>query len=172
MTSSWFFILQFSICLIENILAPAVGTTDMTPLSWPCLTMKSCGFWNKVRTKRIYNGSVLRWKIIFYLDWDSKNLLRYESWNFRGDRIQLNFLGQTAASRCEGFPTFRQPSTSPSSECVGGLVVPKLMIQYLEVCHPGCVCENWKRHVGIVPLAGEHRRFRHRKYILRNKARM
>jgi len=28
-------------------------------------------------------------------------------WSFRGDRIQWNFIGQTAASECEGFPTFR-----------------------------------------------------------------
>jgi len=28
--------------------------------------------------------------------------------SFRGDRNEWNFLGQTAASRCEGFPTFRE----------------------------------------------------------------
>jgi len=39
--------------------------------------------------------------------------------------IQLNFLGQTAASRCEVFPTFRQLTPSPSSGCAGGLVAPK-----------------------------------------------
>ena len=30
-----------------------------------------------------------------------------KSWSFRGERIQWNFLGQTAASRCEVLPTFR-----------------------------------------------------------------
>jgi hypothetical protein len=34
--------------------------------------------------------------------------------------IQLNFLGQTAASRCEGFPTFQGITLSPSQ---GVLVV-------------------------------------------------
>ena len=42
---------------------------------------------------------------------------RCESRNFRGDRIQWNFLGQTAASKCEGFPTFRAITPSPSSGC-------------------------------------------------------
>jgi hypothetical protein len=42
-------------------------------------------------------------------------------------RIQRHFLGQTAASGCEGFPTFRELTSSPSSGCVGGLVAPKLM---------------------------------------------
>jgi len=43
----------------------------------------------------------------------------------RGDRIQLNFLGQTAASRCEGFPTFRVTTPFPSSGYASGLVAPK-----------------------------------------------
>jgi len=37
------------------------------------------------------------------------------------------FLGQTAASRCEVFPTFWKLTPSPSSGCAGGLVAPKLM---------------------------------------------
>ena len=37
--------------------------------------------------------------------------------------IQWNFLGQTAESRCEVFPTFRQLTLSPSSGCADGLVV-------------------------------------------------
>jgi hypothetical protein len=32
-------------------------------------------------------------------------------------RIQLNFLRQTAASRCAGFLTFQELTTSPSSGC-------------------------------------------------------
>jgi hypothetical protein len=39
-------------------------------------------------------------------------------------RIQRNFLGQTAASRCEGFPTYRELAPSPSLGCAGGLVLP------------------------------------------------
>jgi len=39
------------------------------------------------------------------------------------------FFGQKAASECEGFPAFREPTTSPSSGYAGGLVKPKLMIQ-------------------------------------------
>jgi len=43
------------------------------------------------------------------------------TWNkpgsFRGDRIQLNFHGKTAASRCEGFLTFQGLTPSPSSGC-------------------------------------------------------
>ena len=41
--------------------------------------------------------------------------------------IQWNFLGQSAVSRCEGFPTFRELTPSSSSGCAGGLVAPKLM---------------------------------------------
>jgi len=51
----------------------------------------------------------------------------YKCWNFCGDRIQWNFLGQRTASRCEGCPTFRNTTPSPSSECVGGLVATKLL---------------------------------------------
>ena len=40
--------------------------------------------------------------------------------------LQLSFLWQTAASGCEGFPTFRELSSSPFSGCTGGLVAPKL----------------------------------------------
>jgi hypothetical protein len=32
-------------------------------------------------------------------------------------RVRLNFPGQTAASRCERFPTFREINSSPSSGC-------------------------------------------------------
>ena len=48
-------------------------------------------------------------------------------------RIQLNFLGQAAASGCEGFPTFRELTSSSSSEWVGGLVAPKLVISPVPV---------------------------------------
>ena len=37
--------------------------------------------------------------------------------------IQWNFLGQTAASRCEVVPKFRQLTPSPSSGCADGFVV-------------------------------------------------
>jgi hypothetical protein len=49
-----------------------------------------------------------------------------KSWSFRGNRIQWNFLRHTAVSGCEGFPTIRELTPSPSSGCAGGLVVPKL----------------------------------------------
>jgi hypothetical protein len=42
-------------------------------------------------------------------------LERYKSWCFRGDRIHCNFLGQTAASEFENFPTFWELNPSPSS---------------------------------------------------------
>jgi len=42
--------------------------------------------------------------------------------------IQLNFLGQTAASRCEGFLTLQGITPSPSSGCVGGLVESVLVL--------------------------------------------
>ena len=54
-------------------------------------------------------------------------MLSYKSWNFRGDRIQWTFLGQTAASRC-GFPTFRVLISSPSSGYADGLVASKLIV--------------------------------------------
>jgi hypothetical protein len=54
----------------------------------------------------------------------------YKSWTFCGGRIQLNFLGQIAASRYEGFPTFRNVTSSPSSGYVGGLVAPKLLTRF------------------------------------------
>jgi hypothetical protein len=43
----------------------------------------------------------------------------------RGNQIRLiiysgNFLEQTAARRCEDFPTFRELTPSPSSMCAGG----------------------------------------------------
>jgi hypothetical protein len=41
----------------------------------------------------------------------------FTSCSFRGDRIQRNFLGQTAGTRREGFPTFREITAFPSSEC-------------------------------------------------------
>jgi len=40
---------------------------------------------------------------------------------------QRNFLGQTAASGCEGFPTFQEIIPSSSSGHAGGLVASKLM---------------------------------------------
>ena len=40
-----------------------------------------------------------------------------QSCSFRGDRIQWNLLGQTAASKCKGLPTRRQVTLSPSSGC-------------------------------------------------------
>ena len=42
----------------------------------------------------------------------------YKSCSFRGDRIQWNFLGQTAASGCEGFPTFRDLTPSQTAVLV------------------------------------------------------
>jgi len=48
--------------------------------------------------------------------------------------IQQNFLGQTAASRCDGFLTFQGLTLSPSSGCVGGLVEPKLMTRCSTLC--------------------------------------
>jgi hypothetical protein len=42
----------------------------------------------------------------------------YNSWRFHGDRNQWNFLGQTAASRCESFP-FRELTLSKPSGCAG-----------------------------------------------------
>ena len=47
--------------------------------------------------------------------------------SFCGDIIQLNFLRQTAASRCEGFPTFREVNPFPPSECADGLVARKVL---------------------------------------------
>jgi hypothetical protein len=41
--------------------------------------------------------------------------------------IHWNFLGQTAVSRCEGFPAFQKLTPSPSSGCGDGLVAPKLI---------------------------------------------
>lgn len=41
--------------------------------------------------------------------------------------FQWNFLGQTAASGCEGFLTFREVIPYPYSGCDIGLVAPKLM---------------------------------------------
>ena len=42
-----------------------------------------------------------------------------KSWSFHGDRIQWNFLRQTAASICEVFPMFQGLALSPSSGCCG-----------------------------------------------------
>jgi hypothetical protein len=42
--------------------------------------------------------------------------------------IQLNFLRQTATSRCEGFPTFQGITLSPSSGCADGLVESVLVL--------------------------------------------
>jgi hypothetical protein len=42
------------------------------------------------------------------------NMPMCQFWSFRGDRIQWNFLGQTAEGRCEGFPTFRKLTPSPT----------------------------------------------------------
>jgi len=53
----------------------------------------------------------------------------YWSWSFRGERSKWNFLGQTVASRCVVFSTFRELIPYPSSGCAGGLVTPKLVIQ-------------------------------------------
>lgn len=41
--------------------------------------------------------------------------INHEQW------IRLNFLGHTAASRCEGFPTLHDVNPSPSSGCPWGL---------------------------------------------------
>jgi len=40
-------------------------------------------------------------------------------------RSQLNFLGQTAMSRCEGFLTFLWQTPSPSSGCAHGFFATK-----------------------------------------------
>jgi hypothetical protein len=47
--------------------------------------------------------------------------------------MQWNFLGQTAASRCEIFPKFRESPPSPSSGCAGVLVAPKLTTAHLKM---------------------------------------
>jgi hypothetical protein len=52
-------------------------------------------------------------------------------WRFRGNRIQLNFLWQAAASRCERILTYWELILSTSSGCAGGLVAPRLMTK----CH-------------------------------------
>jgi hypothetical protein len=41
-----------------------------------------------------------------------------KSCSFRGDRIQWKFLGQTAASGCKGFPTFRDVTPSQNAVLV------------------------------------------------------
>jgi len=66
-----------------------------------------------------------------------------KSWSFRGDRIQWNFLWQTAASGCEGFPTIRELTPSPSSGCVGGLVVQKLKSRCPTLRSAGREVEGW-----------------------------
>jgi hypothetical protein len=50
---------------------------------------------------------------------------KYKSYIFRGERIQLIFLGQKTASNFEDHPTFRETTPSPSSGCVGCLVSPR-----------------------------------------------
>ena len=50
--------------------------------------------------------------------------------------LELNFLGQSAASRCEGFPTFREITLSSSSGCPGSLVVPNLMTSNIQSWKP------------------------------------
>ena len=41
--------------------------------------------------------------------------------------VQWHFLGQTAASRCEGVQAFRELNSSPPSGCADGLVAPKVI---------------------------------------------
>jgi len=67
----------------------------------------------------------------------------FKFWSFLGDRIQWNFLGKTAASRCEVFPAFRVPTPSPSSECAGGLVAPELTTRCVGVTKPPAHPEDW-----------------------------
>jgi hypothetical protein len=54
-----------------------------------------------------------------------KQEVSFKSCSLRGDRAQRNFLGHTAASGYD-FPTFRELTTSPSSGCAGGLILPRL----------------------------------------------
>ena len=61
----------------------------------------------------------------------SVHTLFFKSWSFRGYRIQWNFLGQTVASRCEGFRRFRDWLRPHLQGVDGGLVEPKLMTR----CH-------------------------------------
>lgn len=57
--------------------------------------------------------------------WGEPNpqLVRSKSWSFHCERIQWNFLKQTAASRCDGFPMFWGLTSSPPSGCAGGCLV-------------------------------------------------
>ena len=65
-----------------------------------------------------------------------------KTWSFLGNGIQWDFLGQTAASGCEGFPTFRELIPSPSSGCTGGLVLVLPMYQKTFTFWRGCLPEN------------------------------
>ena len=57
--------------------------------------------------------------------WGKPNsqLVQSKSWSSHCDRIQWNFLKQTAVSRCEGFPMFRGLTSPPSSGCAGGCLI-------------------------------------------------
>jgi hypothetical protein len=48
--------------------------------------------------------------------------------------IQWNYLGQTAAFRCGGFPTFQELTLSPYAGCAGSSVEPKPMTRCTTVC--------------------------------------
>jgi hypothetical protein len=52
-------------------------------------------------------------------------VLLHKSWSFRGNRIQWNFLWQTGASGCKGFPTFRFYQTTSTSSRWGRSSLPK-----------------------------------------------
>jgi len=54
-----------------------------------------------------------------------------KTWSFLGNGIQWDFLGQTAASGCEGFPTFRQLIPSTSSGRARGFVALKQKVSIL-----------------------------------------
>ena len=66
---------------------------------------------------------------------------------FAATELNDFFFGQTAASRCEGLPTFRDLTPSPSSGRTGGLVETKLMtrsptLRYVYLPSAGCGVER------------------------------
>ena len=81
----------------------------------------SMDFWKILKIS--YFTKIHQWvpKSTMQTETDS-HIWRNKSWRFRGNRIQLNFLRQTASSGCEGLPTFWELTPSPSSGCTGGLV--------------------------------------------------
>ena len=65
---------------------------------------------------------------------------------FAATELNAIFFGQTAASRCEDLPTFRELTPSPSSGCAGGFFETKLMtscpnLRYVCLSPAGCEVE-------------------------------